>query len=164
MVGLTQGRGKTPHAESQELRSFGERFLLVAKSYERGSAALIPDADAKCIPEELATVYFVVVCKYSGTPRCLGQYPTRQLAIGWYDHSMWCKVLSQLCTIYHTESFYIYFMYLNITFYTIFLLTFSPLRHKDKTNTSPLIPLPYVLQQERKIGNHSLKSLLRQTV
>lgn len=88
MVWLTQGRGKTHAAESRELRNLGEWFLLVAKSYERGSAALIPDAETKCIPEELATVYFVVVYRYSGTPKCLGQYPTRQLAIGRYDHSM----------------------------------------------------------------------------
>lgn len=47
-----------------------------------GSAALIPDTDTRCVPEELVTVYFVAVYKYSGSPRCLGQYPTEQLAIG----------------------------------------------------------------------------------
>lgn len=51
-------------------------------SCEKGSGAFVSDTDTRCAPEDLATVYFVAVHKYSGTPRCLGQYPTKCLVVG----------------------------------------------------------------------------------
>lgn len=152
---LAKWRGKTTYGCGLGTEEVRELFSVAM----RGASCLNTDAGRRCVPEELTTVYFVVVYKYAGSPRCVGQDPTKWLAIRWYNHSMWCKVLSQLCTIYHTDSFYIYLTYLNITTYTVFLLMLSSLRHKDKINPSLLI-----LQQERKIRYHSLKSLLRQTV
>lgn len=105
VAGLTQGRGQTPRSQERgtevvlRVVPFGKQWAM------RGGQLpwyqiLTPDAFLGswqlCI---------LVVYKYSGTPRCLGQYPTKWLAIGWVgNHSMWCKVLSQLCTIYHIDT------------------------------------------------------------
>lgn len=51
-------------------------------SRERGSGAFVSSIDTRCAPEDVEIVYFVAVYKYSGTPRCLGQYPTKCLVIG----------------------------------------------------------------------------------